>query len=156
MRLRIPNPALDSPARLSSSGHRPIILIISSAHHFGNNTNNFKLGIHHIPASFTYGYVGASSRVYLLRIPQVKTVQIKSLLFATVLQKHRYRYSLPAPIYLLNSCTVCKKSRSVLLLHAWVLQESWQYSPSLFVSSGMPAQGSFRTWLRGLSKILKR
>lgn len=44
--------------------------------------------------------------------------------------------------------TSSKKSRSVLALHACVSHESWQSSPSLLVSSGMPAHGSVRMCLR--------
>ena len=50
-------------------------------------------------------------------------------------------------------CTSWRKSSRVLALHACVLQESGQYSPSALVNSGIPRQGSVCIWCLNVSKI---
>ena len=53
----------------------------------------------------------------------------------------------------LSLCTSSRKSSMQLALQAWVLHESRQYSPSLLVSSGSPAQGSFWMCSRDLRML---
>lgn len=75
------------------------------------------------------------------RLADVTIVQTVQAMHVCYLRRAHVRNSVS--VYALNLCTSSKKSRRVLALHACVLQESRQCSPSLFVSSGKPAQGSF-------------